>query len=100
MKLRLVVWNTQSINLYFLGVAWNDFLEKLFSGGHSYLKEACFAYPLVFEVVRVDVLQGHSHQVRGDVGVNARQLFSRLQVGPGPRDLHVAKVLPHTNLKK
>lgn len=52
-------------------------------------------YPLVFEVVRVDVFQGNAHQMRWDVGKDAWQLFSCLQVGPGTGELHVAQVLTH-----
>lgn len=54
-------------------------------------------YPLVSEVVGVDVLQGDAHQVRRDVGKDPGQLLPRLQVGPGPGQLHIAQVLRKQN---
>lgn len=69
----------------------SDFIDIHKSGRKE--KKACQTYPLVLEVVRVDVFQGNAHQVRRDVRKDAGQLFSRLQVGPGPGELHIAQVL-------
>lgn len=55
-------------------------------------------YPLVSEVVWVNVFQGNTHQMRWDVSKDARQLFSCLQVRPGPGKLHISQVLTHTQI--